>query len=132
MTSLRLSAPKTSIPSISAASPAEEPGKIHPLKPSFFACSAIGRAPDTGLSDPSRANSPNIINSLRLQKEYCPVAARIPTAIARSNEDPSFFKSAGAIFTIIFLPGILAPTEVRAVPILCWLSLTALSGRPTR
>ena len=60
----------------------------------------------------------------------CPVAARIPTAIGRSNEAPSLRRSAGARFTTTLRPDIRSPEFSNAARMRCSLSLTALSGSP--
>jgi len=59
------------------------------------------------------------------------VAESMPMAIGRSNCDPSFFMSAGARFTVIFLFGNLNPEFLIAALTLSRLSLTELSGSPT-
>ena len=56
---------------------------------------------------------------------------RIPTATGRSKVVPSFFMSAGARLTVIFLAGRLYPVFFIAARTLSLLSFTALSGKPT-
>ena len=62
---------------------------------------AQGSTPPTGLNSPARDSSP--INSWddRASRGTWPVAARIPTAMARSYLPPCFGRSAGARFTVI-------------------------------
>ena len=55
----------------------------------------------------------------------------MPIANGKSKDDPSFFTSAGAMLMITRLPGIFSPISRRAESIRCWLSFTALSGKPT-
>ena len=57
---------------------------------------ATGSAPRTGLTAPSRLNSPRTRKSSRRRASIWPLAARSPRAIGRSNAAPSFFTSAGA------------------------------------
>ena len=56
---------------------------------------------------------------------------RIASAIGRSNDAPSFFMSAGAKLTIIFLAGKENPEFFIAALILSRDSLIAISGNPT-
>ena len=60
-----------------------------------------------------------------------PVAARMPRAIGRSNDAPSFRMSAGARFTVIRSKGKAKPALRIAVRTRSRLSRTAESGRPT-
>jgi hypothetical protein len=60
-----------------------------------------------------------------------PVAARIPRAIGKSNEAPSFRRSAGARFTVIRSDGNGNPALRIAVRTRSRLSRTAESGSPT-
>src|SRR3989338_3400771 len=63
--------------------------------PCSFAKRAIGSTPRTGRSLPSRDNSPrNIFFSG--SKSISSFANRYESAIARSNDGPSFLRSAGA------------------------------------
>ena len=55
----------------------------------------------------------------------------MPTAIGRSNEDPSFLMSAGARFMVILRRGNSKPQLRMAAAIRSRLSLMALSGSPT-
>ena len=60
-----------------------------------------------------------------------PVAARMPSAIGRSNEVPSLRTSAGARFTVMRSDGKAKPALRMAVRTRSRLSRTAESGRPT-
>src|SRR5882724_9774588 len=60
-----------------------------------------------------------------------PVAARMPSAIGRSNEAPSLRRSAGARFTVIRSDGNAKPAFRMALRTRSRLSRTAESGRPT-
>ena len=60
----------------------------------------IGIMPFTGLIPPSSESSPNIVRSLYLAPFSWSLAARIPTAMGRSNSAPSFLLSAGARLTV--------------------------------
>jgi hypothetical protein len=59
------------------------------------------------------------------------LAARMPMAMARSNEEPVFFISAGARLMTSFVRGIWNPFVFMALSTRCRLSFTALSGKPT-
>ena len=60
-----------------------------------------------------------------------PLAAKSPTAMAKSNRPPSLGRSAGAKFMVIRLAGNSKPALMMALRTLSLLSLTAVSGRPT-
>jgi len=60
-----------------------------------------------------------------------PVAFRMPIAMDRSREEPSFLISAGARFTVIFLVGNSKAEFLMAELTLSLASFTATSGRPT-
>ncbi len=82
---------------------------------------------------PSSASSPKNKVSCKksLEISTCPAAYKIPTAIGKSNSVPSFFKEAGARFTVILRCGKLRPLFLKAVRIRWRLSLMAVSARPT-
>ncbi len=93
-------------------------GKINPLNPSSLAFMAIGKAPRMGCKLPSRDSSPIIIYSESgWFSLICPVDTNIPIAKVRSYAEPSFRRSAGAILSVIFFPGILNPLFCRAAAI---------------
>ena len=60
-----------------------------------------------------------------------PAAARTPSAIGRSNDDPALRMSAGARLTVIRFPGKSKPELRIALRIRSRLSRTDASGRPT-
>ena len=132
ITSFRLPAPSTSIPSTTAASRALSAGSTSLRNPSPRARTAIGSTPRTGFSVPSSDSSPANIVPPSAPASTRPIAASIPTAIGRSNEAPSLRRSAGARLTTTLRPDIRSPEFSNAARMRCSLSLTALSGSPTR
>ena len=104
ITSCKFLAPITVSPETTPASFALASGSIIFLIPSLLASIHIGRIPLTLLSLPSRESSPTKIVSLSSFVRFnSPEHIKIPTAIGRSKKDPSFFISAGAKLTTIFL-----------------------------
>ena len=103
--SSRDSTGNTGIPPATAASSAFCLGSMIPLSFFFPAITAMLRAPRIGLSPPWRLSSPRIRWLSSISEERIPLAESIPTAIGRSNAEPSFFTSAGARLTVIFLFG---------------------------
>ncbi|MBA7716701.1 hypothetical protein ES703_125777 [subsurface metagenome] len=89
---------KTSISATTAASLALSKGTIIRLKSFDAAVIAILNTPLTGLTLPSRANSPTIMVSLRSELTMAPWPMSIPRAIGKSKAGPAFFTSAGAKF----------------------------------
>ena len=85
----------------------------------------------TGFTLPSSESSPQKIILAALSEFTIPSAASIPTAIGRSNPAPSFFRAAGARFTVIRSKGKGYPEFWIAALTLSLLSLTMLSGSPT-
>ena len=121
---------KTSIPSTTAASGAFASGTNNRRRPLFFASSAIDNTPFTGRTVPSKPSSPTTQQSSALNGAL-PLAAIIAKAMGRSNDGPSFFKSAGARFTV-FTPSSKLSAEAPMADITrCDDSRTAASGRPT-
>ena len=118
-TSIKLFTPKTSNPATTAASLAFSIGTIIPLYPSFLACKAIGKIPFNGLRFPSKDSSPINIYSANLSITTCSLTANIPIAIGKSNTEPSFRISAGAMFTVISFPGNFRSLFLKAALILC-------------
>ena len=88
------------MPSITAASGAFASGTNKRLRPRLFASSAMDSTPFTGRTAPSSPSSPTTQQSSALNG-FVPLAAIIASAIGRSNDGPSFFKSAGARFTVL-------------------------------
>ena len=76
-------------------------GITHSLIPASFAAHTIGSTPLTGLTVPSRLNSPIISVSCIALSFIIPFDTRIPTAIGRSKPVPSFLMSAGDILITI-------------------------------
>ena len=93
---------------------------------------SIGSTPRTGFSVPSSDSSPANIVPASVSAFTRDIAARIPTAIGRSNEAPSLRRSAGARLTTTLRPDIRSPEFSNAARMRCSLSFTALSGSPTR
>ena len=92
---------------------------------------ATGSAPRTARTLPSSPSSPTTTSSRKLSTGICPVAARMPSAMGRSNAVPSFLTSAGARFVVIRRGGTLKPEFASAAPTRSLLSLTEPAGRPT-
>src|SRR3990172_2699565 len=118
------------MPSTTPASAKFCTGTISPLAPACFAATAMGKAPRTGRTPPSSPSSPTMTYPSAVPPS-CPVAARIPIAIGRSNAEPSFRTSAGARLMVMRFNGnsnaelaIAAPTRSRP-------SFTAPCGSPT-
>jgi len=132
-TSVILFTGKTFNPFTTAASSAFAAGSIRFSTPEFNAPIAIGRTPFTDLVSPSRDNSPiKAYFSISRNSQFtCPVDIRIPRAMGRSNTDPSFFLSAGAMFIVIRLTGNSNPVFFIAALTLSFDSLTATSASPT-
>jgi len=122
----------TERPGAIAASEWFAAGTIAAARRSRSARSSVGRTPATGRSDPSSASSPTSRTEARWCGEAAPSAARRPTAVARSKDEPYFRRLAGARLTVIrrsHLNGI--PQFRRAARIRASLSFTAESARPT-
>ena len=73
--------------------------------PALWVAKANGRAPGKDLNLPDNASSPANSYWLKSSSGICPVAAKIPIAIGKSNLQPSLGKSAGAKFTVTLLLG---------------------------
>ena len=80
---------------------------------------------------PSSASSPTTATGRMRPSRTQPVAARMPSAIGRSNAGPSFRKSAGARLTVMRSGGNGNPALRIAVRTRSRLSRTAESGSPT-
>jgi len=61
----------------------------------------IGNAPCIGRSVPFKDNSPKMQQSFRIWLVSCSDAAKIPKAIGRSKQAPSFLISEGARLMVI-------------------------------
>src|SRR3954452_3656652 len=80
---------------------------------------------------PSSDSSPSNSTSSTLRRVTTPLAARTPSAIGRSNEDPAFRISAGARLTVTRCSGNSKPELRIALRTRSRLSRTDGSGRPT-
>ncbi len=95
------------------------------------AASAAGITPSTLRRAPVRASSPRNSYWLKSCCGICPLAAKMPKAMAKSKRPPSFGRSAGARLTVMRLAG-KSKLEFRmALRTLSLLSFTAVSGKPT-
>ena len=130
-TSFSVRTGKTSTPSTTAASRAFAAGTINLRIPWSRASTAIGSTPGTARTAPSKPSSPIIRKPLSSRACSAPYAPRMPTAIGKSNPDPSFFRSAGARLTVIRVVGRSNPEFRIADCTRSRLSRTAVSGRPT-
>src|SRR3990167_9709625 len=100
------------------------------LKPFSLARIAAGKTPFVERNFPSSEISP--IKILEETSDInCPEAKSIPRAIGKSNEGPSFGRSAGARLTVIRRLGKLAQEFFIAARTRSFDSSTALSGSPT-
>ena len=98
---------------------------MHEVKPLSTAAITEGITPFTPLTLPSRLSSPKTTVFLRLEESIIPLAARIPTAIGRSNPVPAFLTSAGDILTTILsgrssIPEFLIATLTLSFDSLTW------------
>jgi len=90
----------------------------------------MDNTPLTGRTAPSRPSSPTTQQSSQLNGRVR-LAATIARAIGRSNDGPSFFRSAGARFTVL-TPSSRRKADAPIAEITrCDDSLTAASGSPT-
>src|SRR5690606_34837856 len=113
-----------------ATSPALPSGTIR-VWPSVPQRMAAGSTPCTGRRAPERASSPRNSCPSRRSRGTCPLAARMPRAMARSKRQPSLGRSAGARLTVTrpagnssFALWMAARTRSRA-------SFTTVSASPT-
>src|SRR5260370_11833842 len=122
----------TSRPSSTAAARPLACGTASARIPFSRAASAAERAPCTGRTPPSReSSSRKIMRSSGLPKNV-PRHPRMPSAIGRSNAEPSLRTSAGARLMVTpWGAGKSYPQFFSADLIRSRLSLTAISGRPT-
>src|SRR3989338_7693186 len=91
---------------------------------------ALGKMPGTPRSFPSSESSPQKILFSTRALSIVSLATRIPIAIAKSNADPSFLRSAGARLTVIFFVGKARSLFLMAARTRSALSRQAASGRP--
>ena len=102
------------------------------IRLSFLSLASIvcGSTPLVCRNLPSSDSSP-IKRASEISVFNCSDASKIPKAMGRSYDGPSFGKSAGARFTVIRLAGKSAPLFLMAERTRSFASSTALSGRPT-
>ena len=129
-TSFKLSAPYNRIPCAMLPSFRLSLGIIHSFIPASFAAHTIGSTPLTGLTVPSRLNSPSTSVSLTFSSSMIPFDTRMPIAIGRSNPVPSFLISAGEILTTIRCGGNSTPVFFMAILTLSLASLTSVPRYP--
>ena len=91
---------KISAPSMQLTSPAQSAGSMKRRTPRSMAEMTIGSAPRTGRTAPFSESSPNTHSPPRASWSISPMQASVPRAMGRSKAGPSFFRSAGARFTI--------------------------------
>ena len=130
-TSLKLFTPIISISLTIEASFVFSIGTITLLILSFLASIHIGKIPFTLFIVPSNDNSPIKIVSSKEVCLICSLQIKIPIAIGKSNEEPSFFISAGARFITIRLLKNSYPEFFIEVLTRSFDSLTLISGKPT-
>lgn len=92
---------------------------------------AIGKTPLIGRTSPLSASSPAMRQRPSRGISAPSATAIMPMAIGRSKLGPSFFKSAGARFTVVRDLDQRKPLLAMAVVTRSLLSRTAASGRPT-
>ena len=100
--------------------------------PASAALATAGSTPRTGRSWPSRPSSPKNITPAAAALGTLPAAARIPSAMARSNQLPRLGRLAGESPMVIFRCGHSSPLLEIAALIRSRASRSAVSGRPTR
>jgi len=92
----------------------------------------IASVPSIGRNSPDSDSSPANSNRSSTRAGACPVAARIPIAIGRSNRPDSLGRSAGARLTVMRRDGKSKRQFCSAARTRSRASLTSASGRPTR
>ena len=99
-----------------------------------FGCTAIAidSAPLIGRVLPSSASSPTTAYCSNTSDCNCPLPARMPTPIGKSNDAACFGSSAGARLITTRSCGRTKPLLTIARSMRCVLSFTACSGSPTR
>src|SRR6266487_625091 len=117
-------------PSTSAASSALAGGKTN-ARPSRAARQVIASAPRTGRSSPLSESSPANSYFEKPSASSWREAARMPSAIGRSNRPLSFGSSAGARLTVMRRAGNSKREFTSAARTRSRLSFTSVSGRPT-
>ena len=128
---VRLLTAITRTPGTRAASAAFCSATMTLPNPSSAALATAGSTPRTGRSWPSRPSSPKNITPAAAALGTLPAAARIPMAMARSNQLPRLGRLAGESPTVIFRCGHSSRLFVIAALIRSRASRSAVSGRPT-
>ena len=95
-------------------------------RPAARAARAAGNMPCTGLIAPDSASSPKHSTCSSATAGSCPLAARMPRAMARSKRPPSLGRSAGARLRVIRRAGKSRVELMIALRTRSLLSLTAL------
>ena len=93
------------------------------------AAAAIGSTPRAVWMPPSSDSSPSSRMSAMSRRVMCPAAARTPSAIGRSNDEPALRMSAGARFTVTRCGGNSNPEFRIALRTRSRLSRTLASGK---
>ena len=129
----KLSTGITFNPSTTDASNAFVLGTMKPhLLLERFASIAIDSTPLIGLVNPSKLNSPATTYRSIPCMEIWPLAASTPSATGKSKEEACFGRSPGAKLITTRSCGFVKPLLTIARSTRCVLSLTAVSGRPTK
>src|SRR5690606_29895901 len=100
-------------------------------RPAAALASATGSTPSTSRNCPVSASSPTNSQSSSACSGICPLAARIPSAIGRSNRPPPLGRSAGARLTVMRRAGNSSCAHWIAARTRSLASRTAACGRPT-
>ena len=93
--------------------------------------SATAKTPGTGRTRPSSASSPCTAWRSSSSSGTCPEAARIASAIARSNDEPSLRSAAGARLTVMRARGHSHSAQRTPLRTRSFASVTARSASPT-
>ena len=129
-TASRLSAVCWRPPRARAVSGPLASGTMSP-RPAFFASIATGNAPLTGFRPPLSESSPMNSYAPNRRSSTCADAARMPSAMGRSNRPPSLGRSAGASAIVTWPAGNWNPALRSAALTRSLASRTAVSGSPT-
>ncbi len=125
-----VSTPQTSTPSTSLASSTAAAATTTRRSPRRAKAATIGRTPGTDRTSPPSDSSP-ISASRPPPARTCSEPSRIPTAIARSSDEPALRRSAGARLTVIRRGGWTKPAFRRAPRTRSRASWSAASASPT-
>ena len=133
-TSSRWRARCTARPGTRAASSALPGGKTRRgASWPWRSAAATASAPRTGRSSPDSDSSPAKAQPAKRVPSICPLAARMPSAMGKSNRPESLGKSAGARLTVMrWLCGNVRPLLSKALRTRSRASFTSTSASPTR